>query len=300
MVNLDLDLNLYKTFYVVAKKNSFTKASKILFISQPAVTQAIKKLEEQLDIELFKRTSKGIKLTKDGEKVYYYAEKLCQIANASCNLIDELKNNFIECINIGVPTHIGSFYLIDYLKKFYQLYPNVRVNIINKKSDEMLAMLIKREIDVLINTDMQNVDNQIIKKYKILDLDSCFVGNEKFKMISELEFIKAEDLVKYPLVLPSKTTFNRKLIDLYFQKKNILLSPLIEVSSSSISKEIIYNGLGIGWMIKDFVKNDIEQGILYEIKVDIEKILTPVYIAYHDKYVKDIVKEFIKLFKNKI
>ena len=91
MVNLDLDLNLYKTFYVVAKNNSFTKASKILFISQPAVTQAIKKLEEQLDIELFKRTSKGIKLTKDGEKVYYYAEKLCQIANASCNLIDELQ-----------------------------------------------------------------------------------------------------------------------------------------------------------------------------------------------------------------
>ena len=69
----NIDLNLFRTFYVVALYNSFTKASEKLFISQPAVTQSIKKLEEQLDVQLFKRTSNGISLTKAGELVFYYA-----------------------------------------------------------------------------------------------------------------------------------------------------------------------------------------------------------------------------------
>ena len=110
------DLNLFRTFYVVATYNSFTKAAEKLFVSQPAVTQSIKKLEEQLDVELFKRTSTGINLTKAGEKVYYYAEQLCNVVEANQNLIEKIKETEIETINIGVPTHIGTFYFIKFLQ----------------------------------------------------------------------------------------------------------------------------------------------------------------------------------------
>ena len=86
----NIDLNLYKTFYVVAKHNNFTKASESLCISQPAVTQAIKKLEKQLNVELFKRTSQGITLTKAGELVYYYSEHLCNLVESNVNLISQI------------------------------------------------------------------------------------------------------------------------------------------------------------------------------------------------------------------
>ena len=85
----NIDLNLYKTFFVVANCNSFTKAAELLYISQPAVTQAIKKLEEQLNTELFSRTSTGIHLTKAGEIVYYYAEHLYELLEANVNLLEK-------------------------------------------------------------------------------------------------------------------------------------------------------------------------------------------------------------------
>lgn len=292
----NIDLNLFKTFYVVALYNSFTKASEKLYISQPAVTQSIKKLEEQLNVELFKRTSNGIILTKAGEKVFYYAEQLNNLVAGNCNLIKQLKEEKIEIINIGVPTHIGIFYFIKFLEKFNKKYPNVRINIINKKSNEMLKMLEKRELDIVIDTDINNYDSKIIKTYEILKLESCFVCNEKYKDVS-CRLISPNELNNYPLILPGKTTSNRKIIDLFFKKKNVVLNPLIEANSSSISRGIIKSGIAIGWMIKEFIKDDIEKGILFEIKVDVDQVLTPVSVAYNIKYNSEKVEEFIKIFK---
>ena len=294
-----MDLNLYKTFYIVAKCSSFTKAAEQLYISQPAVTQAVKKLEDQLNVELFKRTSNGISLTSAGEIVYYYAEELYNLTEASVNLINKVKETQFSTIKIGVPTHIGTFYFVKYLKEFNQKHPNVRVSIINKKSDEMLKMLQKRELDIVIDTDMVNIDDKTIKIHKILELESCFVGNERFKNISEKGILSPIELIKYPLILPSITTSNRKMIDLYFKKQNIILKPLIEANSSSISKGIINQGIGIGWMIKDFIIDDLKAGNLYEIKVDIDQVLTPLSIAYHDKFTNEVIKEFINIFKRK-
>jgi len=295
----NIDLNLFRTFYVVALYNSFTKASEKLFISQPAVTQSIKKLEEQLDVQLFKRTSNGISLTKAGELVFYYAEQLCNIVDANKNLVNKIKDVEFETINIGVPTHIGTFYFIKFLKKFNEKYPNVRVNIINKKSDEMLKMLEKRELDIVMDTDINNYDSKTIETYELLQLESCFVCNEKFKSVAQKQKILPHELNNYPLILPGKTTSNRNMIDLFFAKKNTILNPLIEVNSSSVTKGIIKQGLGIGWMIKEFVKDDLEKGILYEVKVDINQVLTPVSIAFNVKYNKEFVNEFIKIFKSK-
>lgn len=293
----NIDLNLYKTFYYVAKYNNFTKASEKLCISQPAVTQAVKKLEEQLNVELFKRTSKGIVLMQAGELVYYYSEHICNLAESNINLISQINSLKESVINIGVPTHIGTFYFVEYLRMFNDKFPNIKVNVINKKSDEMLRMLLKRELDIVIDTDMSNISDKTIKIRKIVELDSCFVGNKKYKELSENGVVSPQKLNEYPLILPSSTTSNRKMIDYFFKKQNIILNPLIEANSSSISKEIITQGIGIGWMIKEFVIDDLKNGDLFEIKVDIDKIMTPLNIAYHDKYTNSVIKEFIKMFE---
>ena len=295
----NIDLNLYKTFYTVVKYSSFTKASEKLYISQPAVTQAIKKLEEHLNVELFKRTAKGISLTSAGEIVFYYSEHLCNLAEANINLISKIKSVEDSVINIGVPTHIGTFYFVKYLTQFNEKYPNVKVNIINKKSDEMIKMLLKRELDLVVDTDMVNINDRTIKTRKIIELESCFVGSKKYKKLSQNGIITPKELIEYPLILPSATTANRKMIDLFFKKKNIILNPLIEANSSSISKGIICQGMGIGWMIKEFIEDDLKSGNLYEIKVDIDHVLTPLSIAYHEHYINDTVKDLIEIFDKK-
>ena len=295
----NIDLNLYKTFYIVAKCKSFTKAAELLYISQPAVTQAVRKLEEQLNNRLFERTSTGVTLTPAGEVVYYYAETIYNLSDATSTLTEKIKASKIRSIDIGVPTHIGAFYFVRYLKQFNDAYPNVKINIINKKSDEMLKMLQKRELDIVIDTDMDNIDDKTIKTEQILELESCFVGSEKFKNVSLKGTINALDLTKYPLILPGKTTTNRKVIDLYFKRRNIVLNPIIEANSSSISRGIIHQGIGIGWMIKDFVEEDLQNGSLFEIKVDIDSVMIPLSVAYHKKFVSDEVKAFIKILTKK-
>lgn len=295
---MNIDLNAYKTFYLVAKYKSFTKASQELFISQPAVTQTIKKLEDQLNIELFNRSANGkITLTAAGEVVYYYAEKIFNLAVANKTVVEQARDASFEVINIGVPTHIGSFYLVKYLKMFNEKYPNVKFNIINKKSDEMIIMLKKRELDVVIDTNMNDFRDDLISTIKILDLDSCFVCSEKYKNIARKEKIELNELMRYPLILPGETTSNRKMIDYKFKEKGITLKPLIEANSSSISRQLIIEGIGIGWMIKEFVQEDIDKHILYELNVNFEQVLTPVSIAYNKKFNHDIIKEFIKIFK---
>ena len=295
---MNIDLNAYKTFYLVAKYKSFTKASQELFISQPAVTQTIKKLEDQLNIKLFDRSTNGvIALTAAGEVVYYYAEKIFNLAVANKTIVEQAKEASFEVINIGVPTHIGSFYLVKYVKEFNDKYPNIKFNIINKKSDEMIIMLKKRELDVVIDTNMSDIKDDLIATIKILDLNSCFVCNEKYKNISNKEKIELNELIRCPLILPGETTSNRKLIDYKLKEKGIILKPLIEANSSSISRELIIEGIGIGWMIKEFVQEDIDKHILYELDVDFEQVLTPISIAYNKKFNHDIIKEFIKIFK---
>lgn len=295
---MNIDLNAYKTFYLVAKYKSFTKASQELFISQPAVTQTIKKLEDQLNIKLFNRLSNGtITLTAAGEVVYYYAEKIFNLAVANKNVIEQAKDASFDVINIGVPAHIGAFYLAKYLKKFNNKYPSVKFNIINKKSDEMITMLKKRELDVVLDTNISDFKDDLIATKKILDLNSCFVCSEKYKNIINKDKIELNELKRYPLILPSETTSNRKMIDYKLKEKGAVLKPLIEANSSSISRQLIIEGIGIGWMIKEFVQEDIDKQILYELNVDFAQILTPVSIAYNKKFNHDIIKEFIKIFK---
>ena len=269
-----------------------------MYISQPAVTQTIKKLEEQSNIKLFNRSSNGaINLTAAGEVVYYYAEKIFNLAIANKTVVEQARDASFEVINIGVPTHIGSFYLVKYLKMFNEKYPNVKFNIINKKSDEMITMLKKRELDVVIDTNMDDFRDDLISTIKILDLDSCFVCSEKYKDIADKKKIELNELMKYPLILPGETTSNRKMIDYKFKEKGIVLKPLIEANSSSISRQLIIEGVGIGWMIKEFVQEDIDNHNLYELNVDFDQVLTPVSIAYNKKFNHDIIKEFIKIFK---
>lgn len=295
---MNIDLNLYKTFYTVAKYNSFTKAAQELFISQPAVTQSIKKLEDQLNIELFKRTSNGVVLTKAGEIVYFYSQKICDLAIANNEMIEIAKQASFEVINVGVPTHIGSFYFISYLTEFNKKNPNVKFNIINKKSDEMIKMLEKRELDIVIDTDIYEYNVDIIDSFKINDLVGCFVCNSNLNNIIKDKKLTADELIKYPLILPGKTTSNRKSLDKIFEREGVKLDPLIEANSSTISKGIIMQGVGIGWMIKDFVKTELDNRLMFEINVNVPEVSTPVCIAYNKKFNHDIVNKFIKTFKD--
>lgn len=157
----NIDFNSYKTFYVVAKCKSFSKASEELNISQPAVSIAIKKMEDNLDVTLFKRDKKGIELTETGKQLLFYVESIINTLNTAEKRLKEDKTLTNGEVRIGVPTHIGVFLVSEIIEKFKNIYPGVKFYIESRSTKDMLDMLTKREID------MPNIlkDNESSKIY---------------------------------------------------------------------------------------------------------------------------------------
>lgn len=294
----DSDYNLYRKFLEVAKYNSFTKAAENLCISQPAVTQSVKKLEETLNTELFVRNAKNIELSETGKIVYYYAQQICNTVKATENAVLEYHVIEKKYLTIGVPTHLGIYYLSRFLLLYRRFYPDVYVKIINKSSQEMLELLEKREIDVVIDTDMKINNDDLIGYCKLNELESCFVANSDFINKIGKKKICDEDLQKYPFILPGTTTFNRRHLNMLLERKNIKLEPLVEVNSSSICKSLVLSGLGIGWMIKNFVQRELNNGKLYIIDTNIESFNVNVTVAYHKQFNQKHVNKFIETLQN--
>ena len=138
---MDISLDLYRIFYIVAKEGSISKAANVLFISQPAITFQIKKLEEKLGVSLFTRTKWGMILTDEGKVLFEYVSKGIENISNGENALSNLKNLDSGTIRIGVSTTICRYVLMPYLKKFHEKYPNIDIQINNNISNNLIKEL---------------------------------------------------------------------------------------------------------------------------------------------------------------
>ena len=299
--NKEIDLNLYRTFYAVAKSGSFMKASEILYISQPAISAAIKRLEEQLNLQLFKRNSKGIQLTEHGSELFFYVESIFNTLNTAERKLREDKNLNNGEVRIGVPTHIGIFLVDDLIKGFKEKYPGVKFYIENKSTQDMLNMLTKREIDIII--DSAPIFNTLddIEIVNLMEFDNCFVANDKYKKLSK-KSVDFEELSKYQLLLSAKRTSNRIDLERVVGKENgnLSLQPVIEVSTTEVMYDLVKKGLGIGYFTKMSIVDDIMSGKLFEIKINRDLPKTQICMAYIPEFLTNANKQFVNYTKTEI
>lgn len=243
---MNIDWNLYKVFYIVAKYKSMTKASEILFVSQPAISKSIKTLEEQIGVSLFNRSSRGINLTEEGKVLFNrIAPAFLSIQNAE----DEL-NNFNDLnvgeIKIGISTVLTKCLLLDSIYKFKTQYPNVKIKIINGLTNELIDKLTKGEIDFVIYSESDIEEKGVESKF-LLELNYCFFYNPIFQNIN----IKTvDDLTKYPLILQNKNSNTRKFLDYCTDEK---LEADIEVVSQELICNLVNTGVGIGFAYEKIV-----------------------------------------------
>lgn len=293
MYKSDINLNLYKIFYEVAYNGSISEASKKLFITQSAVSKAIKKLEEDLDTKLFYRNPKGVKLTDKGEELLFYVEEAFNnLVTAERTMIESKTLNKGK-ISIGVPSQIGSFYIFEDITNFHNKYPNIEITIISKTTTQLLKLLERHEIDFIIDTSPINtkIDNIIIKP--LIDVKNCFaVKSDTAIETNKIKTIK--DLANYPLVLPIKGTANRKRLDKIFEKNNVELNNVINIHTSEMIVGSIKKDLGIGYIIYDVIKDNIENGEfrIVDIKEDLPD--TTINLVYIEKYLTIAPKFFIE------
>lgn len=264
---MNVNFELYRVFYTVANTGNITKAAEELMISQPAISKSIKNLEEQLGGQLFIRTKRGVILTEEGKEFYKYISHALEYIYNAENRFTDLINLNVGTIKIGVSTTLTREFLIPYLEEFHEKYPKIDIEIITTLTSELIPKLKKGLIDVIIF----NVANELIDKdielIECASVQDCFVVNKKYKDLVNKK-ISLKDLNKYPLILQSKKSSTRLLLDNLTKEYNVILKPKMELASYFLVVEFAKIGLGIGYATKEYIKKELENKELYVLDIE--------------------------------
>lgn len=273
---MNIDFELYRVFYAVANNKNITKAASELHISQPAISKAIKNLEDQLGGDLFIRTKRGVILTNEGVEFYNYIKKAMEYIKSAEAKFSEFVNLETGCIRIGISTTLTKEFLLPYLEEFHKLYPKIDIEIVTSISLELFSKLRNGLIDLIIlnlNEKSYGDDIEIIKCKKIQDI---FIVNKDYKHLINQK-ISIKNLNNYPLILQSKESSTREFIDKFVRNYDVTFNPNMELASYSLVTLFTKIGFGIGYATKEFVQNELKNKELFELKT-IEKI-PPRYIG---------------------
>lgn len=260
MVNLEL----YKVFYTVAKCGSLTKASQELFISQPAVSQAIKQLEGQLGVTLFNRTHKGMELSASGGKLIFaqVEEAILKLEDAESKL-SELKTTATGTIRIGATDSIFSHVLAEKIAQYNEKYPAVKLELISSTSPYTLNQLKEGRCDIaFINLPMD--DNDVRFYGTVTHLSDVFVAGNKYESLRGQE-IHLKKLQEFPLLMIEENTVARHAIDAYAEVAGVRFDPDIEVANWDFMKKLVVKGMGIGCIPREYCLQEFESGELFEL-----------------------------------
>lgn len=270
---MNVDLELYRVFYVVARNKHMTKASEELHISQPAISQSIKKLEDQLGGILFLRSNKGMELTEEGKMFYEYVKGALELINNAENEFTSFKDLSKGEIKVGCSTTLTKLILLDIIKEFHINYPNININITNDLTENLINDLKLGKLDFIIFNE-GNIKETNLKLEIIKELSQGFTYNPEFYNDCIMNF---EELNNYPLILQKEQSNSRKFLDFICLQNNVKLKPKMEVVSQELITEFTNIGLGIGFVIIDLAKRNFKD--LKELKINEKIPKINVYLA---------------------
>ena len=275
---MNIDLELYRVFYVVAKNKHMTKASEELHISQPAISQSIRKLEDQLGGTLFLRSNKGMELTEEGKMFYEYVKGALDLINNAEHEFTSFKDLSKGEIKIGCSTTLTKLILMEVLEKFHIDYPNININITNGLTSDLINDLKLGKLDFVIFNE-SNIKETNLNLEKIKELNQGFIYNPNF---FEDNIHTFSDLNNVPLILQKEESNSRKLLDSIALNHNIKLISKMEVVSQELVTDFTNIGFGIGYSIIDLAKQNHKN--LKELKINKELPNINIYLATN-KYV---------------
>ncbi len=270
------------TFLIINRESSFSKASKILGISQPAVTQQIRILEKHLGVNLFERKKNGVILTKEGQNFLNIAKEFQEFLEEFEIKIEKFKNLDMPFI-IGASPTVGSYNLPECIK-YYKNLINKDINLVIKSNDELLKDVKNSIIDMAFVTKKK--ENEL--NYTEWIEDELVVFSNKPLPIS----IELEDLKKYKIVCRESNSSTRDFIKKTFKKHKFDCERLNIVSVVHNSTALKYTVMNtheqvVSIISKMVIKDELKEKKLFSAKIKGINLKRKTYIAYKN-LTKDI------------
>ena len=281
MIN-DISLDYYRVFYYVAKYKNITRASEALMISQPAITQTIKKLEDTINIKLFIRTKKGVVLTKEGEKLFALVQNIAFAVKNVDGYINETNIMNNGEIIVGCGGNIFRRIVLKAFKLFNKKYPNIKLVQYENTQDNMLKALKNGEIDICITQSTNTFSDELFFSHLFYE-KHVFVATKKY--LSE----NKEDQYRY--IVQEEGSFNRKLFDKYINDKSKIV---VEDSGYNTSLSFCTNNLGIALLPEYIISDNLKSGELVELYKDLSMPIVEYGFYINIQSKNKITDEFIK------
>ncbi len=295
---MNFRIEQYRIFNVVAKSQSFSKAAQSLYMTQSAVSQAIKQLEASIDMTLFKRTSKGVELTEAGNILYKYTSSAMELLETGLLRIESLKALDDGELKIGASDTISTHFLLPRLEMFHKLYPNIKIKIINRVTSETIELLKSGKIDIAFGNLPINDENiEIIECMKVHD---TFVAGNDYSKYKNKVFTH-EDISKLPLILLENKSNSRKYVDKIFLESGLVLTPSIELGAHELLLQLAKINLGISCVVKEFSEEYLKNNFVFEIKQ--KNPIPPRAIGYcysKNLHLTPTMKEFISFLNSNV
>ena len=295
MYKSNINLNLYKTFYDVAKCGSISKAAQQSYTSQPAISKSIKKLEDELGVQLFYRNLNGVELTEKGKELLYFVEKSYNNLIVAERNMFETENLERGKLSIGMPSNIGSFFLFDKIMDFHKKFPKIEITIITGSTSNLISLLDTHKVDFVIDTSPINVRlDDGMKVTKLKEVKYCFIAKKDSTLIDIKDINSIENLKKIPLILPIPNTANRNDLDEILDKNNINIENVINIHTSEMIISAVKKDLGVGYVIENLVEHEIENNEIEVLQIKEELPKVEINIVYDKHFLTTAPRKFIE------
>ncbi len=286
---MDINYELYKVFYHVAKSLSFSDAADTLFISQSAVSQSIKTLEKRLNQTLFIRSTKRVALTKEGELLLKHVEPAINLISRGENQLCADPKSGIQ-LRIGASDTICRYYLVPYLNQFHTKYPNIHIKVTNGTSLQCAKLLERNEVDVIVTNSPNAALNNMMRIIPVKEFRDVFIANKEAFPLNDHP-ITLEELQQYPILMLEKRTTTAIYLHNLFLENSLDLVPAIELNSNDLLIDLAKIGLGIAF-IPDFCIRELDNLAIINTTQDIpSRLLVAAYNS--DTPISDAARYFI-------
>ena len=290
---MEQTLSQYKIFYEVAKAGNISKAAKELYISQPAISKAISKLEDSLGLSLFTRSSRGVQLTSEGEILFEHTREAFDALDRGEQELKRIQEFDIGHLRIGVSNTLCKYILLPYLKTFIDQYPHMKVTIESQATAQTLARLEQQKIDLgLVAEPSVRRDLAFIP---VMDIQDTFVTTPNY--LENLYLREGQDTSLFEtgnIMLLDTSNMTRHHVDEYMAENNIFPHQILEVTTMDLLIEFAKIGLGIACVIKELVQKELDSGMLVEIPLDIPIHRRTIGFAYHPANQAMALKTFLE------
>ena len=264
---MSVKLELYRIFKEVAEAGNISVAARNLYISQSAVSQSVKQLENELQVRLFSRSPRGVTLTSEGQLLYEYVRSAISLLETGEDKISQTRELLMGDLVIGASDTVTSWFLLPYLESFHKEYPAIRLQITSGRSQKVLGLLKSGKVDIAFASSPS--DPAGLNTWPCFDTHAVFVASANYPCDFDHVYT-LEEIARFPLILLERKASSRVFLEQFFLQNGMSLHPEIELSSRGLLIKLAQIGLGVAGVTREFVQPALDSGAIRLLKTNFQ------------------------------